>query len=96
MHRIFIAFGIFALAGGALAWAEAKKDYEIAVKDSTLLLTPKATSPVAKAFQKIELRLDPKTLLMKSILLTEKNGDEKEITFTRLSKNASLPADAFK
>jgi hypothetical protein len=25
MRRIFIAFGIFALAGGALAWAEAKR-----------------------------------------------------------------------
>jgi outer membrane lipoprotein-sorting protein len=76
--------------------AEARKDYEIAVKDSTLLLTPRATSPVAKAFSRIELRLDPKTLLMKSILLTEKNGDEKEINFTKLSKNSPLPAGAFK
>jgi chaperone LolA len=75
---------------------QAKKDYDIVVKDSTLILTPKATSPVAKAFSRIELRLDPKTLLMKSILLTEKNGDEKEITFTKLSKNSALPADAFK
>ena len=25
MRRIFIAFGIFALAGGALAWAEARR-----------------------------------------------------------------------
>jgi outer membrane lipoprotein-sorting protein len=75
---------------------EAKKDYEIAVKDSTLTLTPRATSPVAKAFSRIELRLDPKSLLMKSILLTEKNGDEKEISFTKLSKNSPLPTDAFK
>ena len=33
---------------------------------------------------------------MKSILLVEKNGDEKEIDFSKLQRNAKLPPDAFK
>lgn len=74
---------------------QAKGDYDIVADKSTLILTPKPASPVAKAFTRIELRLDPKTLLMHSILLTEKNGDEKEITFTRVNRNAALPKDAF-
>jgi len=78
-----------------LGGQQANADYDIATRDSTLVLTPKATSPVAKAFSRIELRVDPKTLLMRSILLTEKNGDEKEITFTKVTRNAALPKDAF-
>lgn len=82
---------------GPGSMAQARADYDLSLAgDSTLVLTPKAQSPVAKAFSRIELRLDPKSLMMKSILLTEKNGDEKEITFTRLQRNAKLPADAFK
>ena len=33
---------------------------------------------------------------MKSILLVEKNGDEKEIDFSKLARNVKLPPDAFK
>jgi chaperone LolA len=78
-----------------LGGQQANNDYDIVARDSTLVLTPKPTSPVAKAFSRIELRVDPKTLLMRSILLTEKNGDEKEITFTKVTRNAALPKDAF-
>jgi outer membrane lipoprotein-sorting protein len=78
-----------------LGGQQANTDYDIVTKDFTLILTPKATSPVAKAFSRIELRVDPKTLNMRSILLTEKNGDEKEITFTKVTRNAALPANAF-
>jgi outer membrane lipoprotein-sorting protein len=85
---------------GPGSMAEAGKDYDLAVQgspsDPRLILMPKATSPVAKAFRNIELRLDGKSLLMRSILLTEKNGDEKEITFTHLQRNAAIPAGAFK
>jgi outer membrane lipoprotein-sorting protein len=70
--------------------AQAKDDYDLAAAGSgdapTLVLTPKASSPVARAFQKIELRLDGKSWLLKSILLVEKNGDEKEIVFTSLRR----------
>jgi outer membrane lipoprotein-sorting protein len=78
----------------------ARDDYEMAAGGTreapTLTLTPKATSAVGKAFGKIELRLDGKSYIMRSILLVEKNGDEKEIVFTHLQRNGKLPADAFK
>jgi outer membrane lipoprotein carrier protein len=84
---------------GPGSMAQARVDYDIGALGSAaeprLSLVPKATSPVAKAFRSIELRLDGKTLLMRSILLTEKNGDEKEITFTHLQRNAAIPAGAF-
>ena len=60
------------------------------------MLTPKPASAIAKAFARIELRLDGKSSLLKSILLVEKNGDEKEIDFGKLTRNAKLPPDAFK
>jgi outer membrane lipoprotein-sorting protein len=86
------------LGPGSLA--AAKSEYELSAGGSaaapSLTLTPKATSPVSRAFARIELRLDPKTWLMKSILLVEKNGDEKEIDFVRLTRNARLPPDAFR
>ncbi len=81
---------------GPGSMTQARADYDLSVAAGPILvLVPKAGSPIAKAFSRIELRLDAKTLLMKSILLTEKNGDEKEITFTKLTRNGPLPADAF-
>jgi outer membrane lipoprotein-sorting protein len=86
------------LGPGSLA--AAKTDYDLSATGTAaapvLVLTPKATSPVAKAFARIDLRLDPKTWLMKAIVLVEKNGDEKEIDFSKLARNAKLPPDAFK
>jgi outer membrane lipoprotein-sorting protein len=67
-----------------------KKDYALEAAGSAaepiLRLTPRAGSPVAQAFRKIELRLDGKTWLLRSLLLVEQNGDEKELTFTRLQR----------
>lgn len=86
------------LGPGSLEHARA--DYDLSAggtaEQPALTLTPKPSSPIAKAFQKIELRLDGKSWLLHSILLTEKSGDEKEITFQRLERNAKLPADAFR
>ena len=85
------------LGPGSLA--AAKNDYDLSTAGTSaapaLTLTPKPTSSIAKAFTRIELRLDSKTWLMKSILLVEKNGDEKEIDFAKLSRNAKLPPAAF-
>ena len=39
---------------------------------------------------------DHQSWTMRSILLVEKNGDEKEIVFTHLQRNVPLPPDAFK
>lgn len=86
------------LGPGSLA--QARNDYDMTASGSAatpaLILTPKATSPVAKAFARIELRVDGKSGLLRSIALVEKNGDEKEIVFTRLTKNGTLPVDAFR
>jgi outer membrane lipoprotein carrier protein len=85
---------------GPSSFAAARADYDLSVGGSaeqpTLSLVPKAGGAVARAFQRVELRLDGKTLLLRGILLVEKNGDEKEITFTRLARNPTLPADAFR
>jgi outer membrane lipoprotein-sorting protein len=86
------------LAPGALK--PASTAYALASSGSaerpTLTLTPRPETPVGRAFARIELRLDGRSWLVRSILLVEKNGDEKEITFTRLERNAALPADAFR
>lgn len=72
------------LGSGSIATASG--DYDMEADGATLALTPKASSPVAKAFTRVELRFDPKTWLVRSIRLVEKNGDEKEIGFTKLQK----------
>lgn len=86
------------LGPGSLA--AARNEYDMTTAGTAaapvLALTPKPASDIAKAFARIELRLDAKSWLMKSILLVEKSGDEKEIDFTKLQRNAKLPPDAFK
>jgi outer membrane lipoprotein-sorting protein len=86
------------LGPGSLATA--RDEYDLGAAGTAaapiLTLTPKASSAIAKAFTRVELRLDPKSWLMKSILLVEKNGDEKEIDFGKLQRNLKLPADSFK
>jgi outer membrane lipoprotein carrier protein len=79
---------------------QARDDYELAAGGTAaqpeLTLTPKPTSAVAKAFTRIQLVLDGKSWLIRAIKLIEKNGDEKEIVFTHLQRNAKLPENAFK
>jgi outer membrane lipoprotein-sorting protein len=93
MRSVFDQLLLFTGAGGGGAIGKAKNDYALAASGTAeapvLSLTPLPTSPVAKAFQRIELRLDPKTWLIRSILLVEKSGDEKEIAFTKLSVDKS-------
>ena len=61
----------------------------------TLVLTPKDGSTLAKAFLRIELRIDGKTGLLGGLKLVERSGDEKDIAFVKLTRNAALPAGAF-
>jgi outer membrane lipoprotein carrier protein len=88
---------LFWLQPGSLA--QARDQYDLAVSGSaeqpTLELTPKSGA-MARAFRRVELRLDGKSGLLRGILLVERNGDEKEIAFTRLERNVALPADAFR
>jgi outer membrane lipoprotein carrier protein len=76
----------------------ARTDYAITAAGSdaapVLVLTPKGEAPVGKAFARIELRFDAQ-LLLRSIILREPSGDEKQIDFSKMEKNAKLPADAF-
>jgi outer membrane lipoprotein carrier protein len=57
-------------------------------------LTPKPSTPMAKVFQRVTLGFDDK-LVLRSIKLVEPSGDEKEIRFTKVERNAKLPASTF-
>jgi outer membrane lipoprotein carrier protein len=78
----------------------ARQAYDLAVSgtrdEPALVLTPKPGGQVAKAFSRIALRVDGKTHLLRGIVLTERNGDEKELLFVKLQRNAPLPPDAFR
>jgi outer membrane lipoprotein-sorting protein len=83
---------------GAGSLSRAKADYALSAGGTDaaplLTLTPNPGGPIAKAFKRIDLELD-KDLLLKTILLVEPNGDEKKIVFSKMTRNAKLPADAF-
>jgi outer membrane lipoprotein-sorting protein len=84
---------------GSRSLRSAQKDYDLQLGGGrgtpALLLTPRPGSPLAKAFSRIELRFDERTALLRGLLLSERGGDEKEITFTRLERNVPLPEAAF-
>ncbi|MSP58817.1 MAG: outer membrane lipoprotein carrier protein LolA [Myxococcales bacterium] len=84
---------------GSESLSRAEADYDLVAGGTadapSLTLTPKARSPIARAFARIDLRFDKK-LLLSSILLREPGGDEKEIRFTKMEQNAKLPPGAFK
>jgi outer membrane lipoprotein-sorting protein len=83
---------------GSASLARAGAEYTLVAGGTTaaptLALTPKPGTPLARAFAGIELRFDDK-LLLRAILLRERGGDEKEITFTKMERNAKLPSGAF-
>jgi outer membrane lipoprotein carrier protein len=82
------------------ALARARDDYQLSLAGSAeaprLTLVPRSQNPVVRTFSRIELRFDGRSALLRSILLVELGGDEKEISFARLERNAKLPPDAFK
>jgi outer membrane lipoprotein-sorting protein len=86
------------LSPGSLDGARA--DYSMTAGGSaeapTLTLVPKAGSPLERAFRRVELRFDGRTGLLRGLLLVEKNGDEKEIAFTRLERNVAIPDAEFR
>ena len=85
------------MGGGPLD--KAKADYDLSAGgtdgEPSLVLVPKPGGPIARAFARIELRFDSQ-LLLRGILLRESSGDEKELSFSKMQRNAKLPADAFK
>jgi outer membrane lipoprotein-sorting protein len=90
MRAVFDQLLLWMSAGGGDP-EKLRADYDLSAAGTdaapTLVLAPKPTSPVSKAFTRIEMRLDAKTNLLRSILLVEKNGDEKEITFSSIKKS---------
>ncbi|HRI52027.1 MAG TPA: outer membrane lipoprotein carrier protein LolA [Pseudomonadota bacterium] len=85
------------LGNGSLASAQA--DYQVSSGGTAdrpvLVLAPRPTSPLSRAFSRIELHVDGRTLQLGRLLLVENSGDEKEVVFTRLQRNAVLPQTAF-
>ncbi len=85
------------VGGGAIADVQA--GYEITLlgepERPTLVLAPRAGTPAAKTFARIDLVFDDQALV-RAIRLVEQNGDEKEIVFSHQKRNAAVPADAFK
>jgi outer membrane lipoprotein-sorting protein len=86
MRAIFDQLLLF-FGGGAIG--KARDDYTLAASGTqdapVLTLIPRETSPVARAFSRIELRFDPASWLLRSLLLVEKSGDEKEIAFIKIA-----------
>jgi outer membrane lipoprotein carrier protein len=80
------------VGGGSIAGARA--GYAIETRGGGVVLVPHADTAVAKTFSRIELQLD-KHDQVRGIHLVEKNGDEKDITFTKIDRNGTLPGDAF-
>jgi outer membrane lipoprotein carrier protein len=95
MRAIFDQLLTF-VGGGSLASAEIAYAIDASgTPDAPVLqLTPKAGAPAEKAFQKITLTFDAKAQV-KRISLVEKNGDEKEISFSKVERNGKLPEKAF-
>lgn len=96
LHAIFTQLQLW-LGNGSLA--SAADDYEIKSGGTSvqpaLVLAPKPGSPLSRAFTRIELHVDGRTLQLGRLLLVELSGDEKEIAFSRIQRNSALPASAF-
>jgi len=60
-----------------------------------LVLAPKAGSTLARAFSRIELRVDGKSGLLSGLKMVERSGDEKDIAFVKLERNVTLPPNLF-
>ena len=71
-----------------------RRFYKGTAAEPAIVLTPRPGSVVGKTFSRIEMGFDQRALV-RTIKLVEKNGDEKEIRFTRVEKNGALPANAF-
>ena len=96
LNAIFTQLQLW-LGNGSLASAQA--DYQVSsggtAEHPALILLPRPTSPLSRAFARIELHVDGRTLQLGRLLLVENSGDEKEVVFTRMQRNAALPPAAF-
>lgn len=96
MRAIFTEMELW-LGQGALKDAGTHYEVQAGGTDAApvVVLVPRPSTPLSKAFARIELRPDPRTYLLRGLLLVERGGDEKEITFTRVEVNGDQPAELF-
>lgn len=93
-------FGQLRLWLGQGTLADAQAEYALSSAGTAahpaLVLVPKPSSLLSKHFTRIEMHCDGRTLQLERLVLTEITGDEKEIAFSAVRRDAPLPADAFK
>lgn len=96
LHAIFSQLQLW-LGNGSLASAQGEYDIRSSgtAEQPALLLMPRPASPLSRAFARIELHVDGRTLQLMRLVLVENSDDEKEIVFSHLQRNAALPARAF-
>jgi outer membrane lipoprotein-sorting protein len=82
-------------AGSTSGTAELLADYELRTSGSkeapVLVMLPRPTSVLGKTFARVELSLAGRGCQLTRLLLVEQSGDEKEIRFTSIKRNAPLP-----
>lgn len=85
------------LGQGELASARDQYDISVGGKPGqpALVLAPRAISPLAATFARIELQVDGTNLALVRLLLVERSGDEKEIRFAKILRNPTLDARLF-
>ena len=95
MNAVFDQLLTF-VGGGSIARAETSYAIAIGGSDRTpvITLTPRADAPADKVFSRIQLSFDHE-LVVKQIVLTEKSGDEKTITFSKVARNAPMGSESF-
>lgn len=82
------------LGSGSLHEAQAEYEMVAGGNASSLTLKPRAGTTMARALRQVELSFDAKLLLSRMVIF-EVSGDEKEIRFSRMERNAPLPKEAF-
>lgn len=85
------------LGQGELASARDQYDISLGGKPGqpALVLAPRASSPLAATFARIELQVDGTNLALLRLLLVERSGDEKEIRFAKIQRNPTLDTRLF-
>jgi hypothetical protein len=96
LHAIFSQLQLW-LGNGSLAGAQG--EYVVSSSGTAerpaLILAPRPASALSRAFTRIELHVDGRTMQLMRLLLVETSNDEKEVVFSRLQRNVAIPDSAF-
>lgn len=96
MRAIFSQLRLW-LGQGELVSAKGQYDIALAGKPGqpALVMVPRAESPLAATFSRIELHVEGRSLQLLRLLLVERSGDEKEILFSKIQRNPRLDPQVF-